>query len=237
MCGRAKLTTPPEVLRELFELREVPSLGAHYNIAPTQLLAVIRRPGELEELRFGLVPPWARSVAEGNRFINARAETVAKIPAFREAFRGRRCIVVVDGFYEWQKEGKRSAPYVLRLANGDPFGLAGVWGAWHSRDGEVVESVAIVTAPSLGAAARLHDRMPIVLSPSSYGDWLDPSLPDPERLLAPARVEELVAMPVSTAVNDPRNDGPECVAPPEQTSLGALEKSTEGPAGSRENRK
>jgi putative SOS response-associated peptidase YedK len=220
VCGRAKLTAPPEVLRELFELREVPHIGARYNIAPTQLLAVIRRPGELEQLRFGLVPPWARDVSEGSRFINARSETVAKQPAFRDAFRQRRCLVVVDGFYEWSHAGKRKQPHLVHLTSGEPFALAGLWETWHSRDGEVVESVAVITAPSKGAIAPLHDRMPIVLAPETYRAWLDPASPEPERLLEPSRMTEIVAEAVSTAVNDARNDGPECVLPPEPTLFG-----------------
>ena len=217
MCGRAKLTTPPEVLRELFALREVPDVAARYNIAPTQLIAVIRRAGELEALRFGLVPTWAKDVSEGTRFINARAETVAKLAAFRDAFRARRCLIIVNGFYEWARDGKRKQPYLLRLANGEPFALAGVWESWRSHDGEVVESVAVITAPAEGAVAPLHDRMPIVLAPETYAEWLEPSSAHPERLLKPARVAELVAERVGFAVNDARNEGPECVAPPERT--------------------
>jgi putative SOS response-associated peptidase YedK len=216
MCGRAKLTTPPEVLRDLFALREVPDLAPHYNIAPTQLLAVIRRPGELEQLRFGLVPPWARDVTEGNRFLNARSESVARIAAFKKPFRERRCLVVVDGFYEWSHEGKKKRPHVIRLKSGEPFALAGVWGSWTSRaDGEVVESVAILTAPATGVVTPLHDRMPIVLDPATYAAWLDPAEASPERMLTPARLGELEAVPVGNAVNNPKNDGPECLAPPD----------------------
>jgi putative SOS response-associated peptidase YedK len=222
MCGRTTLTTPLEALRVHFGLKEVPEdLAPQYNGAPTQLVAAIRRPGKLERLRFGLVPPFARHPREGSRFINARSETVAKLAVYRDAFRERRCLVVVDGFFEWLTDGKRKLPHLIRLRSGEPFAFAGVWGCWVSRDGEVVESVSILTAPAEGVVAALHDRMPVVLAPDAYGTWLEPG-PAPEALLKPARIEELVTQPVSSAVNSPQNDSPACLAPPEAAEQASL---------------
>jgi putative SOS response-associated peptidase YedK len=224
VCGRTKLTTPGEILADLFALRELPDeLPVQYNIAPTQLLSVIRQPGKLERLRFGLVPRFARQPGEGSRFINARAETVAKLAVYRDAFRERRCLVVVDGFYEWLAKDGRKLPHLIRLQDGRPFAFAGIWGSWVSRDGEVIESASIITAPAEGAVAALHDRMPVVLAPETYAAWLQAG-PAPPELLKPARVAELVTDPVSTAVNDPRNDSPACVAPPEPPQQPSLFK-------------
>ncbi len=215
MCGRTKLTTPIDELRAVFGLAEVPDLEPHYNIAPTQLVAVVRTPGVMELLRFGLVPPWAKSAGEGSRFINARSETVATLPAYREGFRARRCMVIADGFYEWASEGKKKRPHLIRLKSGAPFAFGAVWGSWTSRDGEVIESVSVITTPAQGAVVPLHDRMPLVLAPEDYATWLEPTLASPERLLSPSRVAELVTEPVSSSVSNTKNDGPECIAPPE----------------------
>ena len=218
MCGRTKLTTPSDVLRDIFGLHDVPDLEPHYNIAPTKLVAVIRKPGVMELLRFGLVPPWAKSAGEGSRFINARAETVATLAAYRE----RRCMVIVDGFYEWTTEGPQKRPHLIHLKSGAPFAFGAVWGSWTSRDGEVIESVSVITAPAQGAIGPLHDRMPLVLAPEDYSTWLEPNLASPERLLAPSRVAEIVTEPVSSAVSNPKNDGPECIAPPELPAQSSL---------------
>src|ERR1700722_5164211 len=150
MCGRTALTASPEDLREIFGLEEVPSLVPHYNVPPSHPLAAVRvmRAGgrRMELLRWGLVPCGADGVKVGNRLPLARVETVASTPAFREALRKRRCLVVVDGFYEWKRAGKeKSQPYFLRRPDRAPFALAGLWDRWVSKDGEVVESCAILT--------------------------------------------------------------------------------------------
>src|SRR5215472_9933854 len=175
MCGRATLTASGDDLREAFDLAETPSFPARFNIAPTQPIAVIRSPRRLEWLRWGLVPPWARDVREGNRFINARVETAPTLPVYRDAFASQRCLVVVDGFYEWRGKGPGRRPFHLRRPDKKPFALAGLWARWVSRDGEVVESCTVLTTDAKGVVADLHDRMPVVLEPGFYGAWLDPA--------------------------------------------------------------
>ena len=219
MCARGKLTASGVDVQNAFGLRAAPELTPHWNLAPTQELAVVRTPGELELLRFGLVPPFARDVKMGTRFLNARMETVATLPAYRAAFARRRCLVVLDGFYEWTAAsgaGRTKQPFLFEKADGSPFALAGVWERWTSHEsGEVVDSVAIVTCPADLPVAQVHDREPVRLPPESYAAWLDPATDDPLALLHPGGVP-LVGRPVSRAVSSVKNDGPECVAPVQQ---------------------
>ena len=225
MCGRTALTASPEDLREIFGLDETPRVVAHYNVPPSQPLAVVRvlRGGgrKMELLRWGLVPSWADDVKVGHRLSLARVETVATTSAFREAVRKRRCLVVVDGFYEWKRDGKKAShPFFLRRPDGAPFALAGLWDRWVSKDGEVVESCAILTQAARPPADAVHDRMPMVLEKAAWDPWLDPGLDDVSSVLAP-RSPELVAYPVSLHVNDPRHDDARCVekSEPAQSSL------------------
>jgi putative SOS response-associated peptidase YedK len=228
MCGRTALTASPDDLREIFGLDETPTLAPHYNVPPSQPLAVVRvmrdRGRKLELLRWGLVPSWADDVKIGHRLSLARIETAATTPAFREAVRRRRCLVVVDGFYEWKRDGtKSSQPYFLRRPDGAPFALAGLWDRWVSKDGEVVESCAILTQAAQPPADAVHDRMPVVLEEEAWDAWLDPGRADVSGLLAP-RTPDLVTYPVSHYVNDPRHDDERCLErseppEPEQGSL------------------
>jgi putative SOS response-associated peptidase YedK len=226
MCGRTALTASPEDLRELFGLDETPHVVPHYNVPPSQPLHAVRvmRGGTrrtLELLRWGLVPYWADDPKIGHRLALARIETVATTPAFRDAIKRHRCLIVVDGFYEWKREGKKtSQPFFVRRPDGAPFALAGVWDRWVSADGEVVESCAIVTQPARPPIDVIHDRMPLVLEKDAWDRWLDPQLADVTALLAP-RSPDLVLHSVSPRVNDPRNDDPQCVEPsdPEQKTL------------------
>ncbi len=208
MCGRTKLTASPEDLRELLGLEAMPELAPRYNVAPTQPIAVVREPHRLEVLRWGLaVPPGARHAG-----INVRIETVARAPAYRSSFRSRRCLVVVDGFFEWKRQGKTSQPHLLRRPDGKPFALAGIWDRSITADGEVVDACAILTRAASGVAAEIHDRMPVVLDPRQFDDWLDHRLRDEALLLRPDS-PILVAHPVSTAVNSPANDDARCIEP------------------------
>lgn len=203
-----------------FDLPDVPELFPRYNIAPTQGVPIVRL-GEDERrhltmVHWGLIPGWADDPKIGNRMINARGDTVATKPSFRQAFKKRRCLVVADGFYEWQQTGgPRKQPYYIRLKNDGPFAFAGLWERW-SKGGTPIESCTIITTEPNELMAELHDRMPVILRPGAYGVWLDPAVQEPERLqplLCPYPAGEMVAHPVSTVVNNPRNEQVECVAP------------------------
>ena len=220
MCGRFSLSTPPEQIARQFRLTTTPSVTPHYNIAPTQNVSAIRTTDagrQLAALRWGLIPAWADDAKIGNRMINARSETAATSPAFRRAFRERRCLIVADGFFEWQKvDAKTKQPFFIRLEDDAPFGFAGLWEAWRGPDGAVVESCTILTTTPNELVSAVHDRMPVLLPPTAYDTWLDPQQNDVatlQALLAPYPAEEMMAYPVTTLVNSPRNDGAELVAP------------------------
>ena len=217
MCGRYMLTTPVDALRQLFLFTERPNLQPRYNVAPTQDVPIVRlsREGDRRELilvRWGLVPYWAEDVAIGNRLINARAETVHKTPAFREAYQRRRCLVPADGFFEWRKDGKVRQPLLVRRQDGAPFAFAGLWERWKQPDGDVLRSCTIITCPPNALVAPVHDRMPVILDAADHAHWLDPEAGGSD-LLKPCPAEWLEAIPVSTRVNSPQNDDPECIAP------------------------
>jgi putative SOS response-associated peptidase YedK len=233
MCGRTALTASPADLREAFGLDDIPKLGARYNVPPSSPVAVMRArsSGErkLESLRWGLVPPWAKDAKIGHKLVLARAETLATTGAFRDAFRARRCLVAVDGFYEWRRQGKSpSAPFFVRRSDRHPFALAGLWSRWVSPDGEVVESCAIITQAARPPVEAIHDRMPLVLEAPAWDRWLDPGLTDAGALesllesLVASGAPDLIAYPVSSYVNDPRHDDARCLEPaaePAQRSL------------------
>ena len=227
MCGRYSLATPAQVVAEHFGLAEVPELSPRYNIAPTQSVAIVRKPPDREapalELRhWGLIPSWAKDPGIGSRMINARVETAAEKPAFRAAFRRRRCLVPADGFYEWKPHPKRRRPHHVRMAGGEVFGLAGLFEAWQSPEGETVESCSLLTTAADAALSALHDRMPIIVAPEHYQRWLDPDLQDPDAILALTRAsvsDRLGFHPVSFRVNSPRNDDPSCIQAVEPTEL------------------
>jgi putative SOS response-associated peptidase YedK len=220
MCGRFSLGASATALVVQFDLPNVPAWTPRYNIAPTQeVLAIVRRPDALDRqarlLRWGLIPMWAEGPAVGSRTINARAETVATKPAFRRAFKQRRCLVLADGFYEWQRQDGRKQPYYIRLHDARPFAFAGLWERWVPPDGQPLDSCTIITTVANDLIRPLHVRMPVVLSPAEYDVWLDPSVQEAERLrplLRPYPPEEMETYPVSTRVNNPANDTPECIA-------------------------
>ncbi|MCT7949933.1 SOS response-associated peptidase [Ancylothrix sp. C2] len=220
MCGRYTLTRLAEDVGRIVQASINSNLKPRYNIAPTQPVATILQPKsgkerELRILHWGLIPSWAKDESMSARMINARAETVAEKPSFRSAFKRRRCLVVADGFYEWQTQGKKKQPFYFKLKNGEIFGFAGLWEHWE-KDGNVVESCTIITTNANDLMQPIHDRMPVILHPKDYDLWLDP---DQEKvdvlqgLLQPYSQEEMTAYPVSTIVNKPANDSPECVEP------------------------
>ena len=222
MCGRFTLRTPAHRLAEAFGVCDLPNLAPRYNIAPSQDVAAVRRAEdgdgrELVLLRWGLVPYWAKDPAIGNRMINARAETVAEKPAFRAAFRRRRCLVAADGFYEWQKtaDGKKQ-PWFIRLADDAPFAIAGLWERWKSPQGDAVESCTLITTAANETLGPIHDRMPVILAPDAWDAWLAPESASAgalTALLRPYTGDGLTAQRIGRLVNDPRSDEPACIAP------------------------
>jgi putative SOS response-associated peptidase YedK len=220
MCGRFTLSVSGAEVAEWFGLSGPPAVEPRYNIAPTQPVAIIRAAPDgparhLSLARWGLVPSWAQDLAFGNRMINARAETVADKPAFRSAFRRRRCLIPASGFYEWRAQDGGKQPYLIGLAGGRPFALAGLWETWGP-GGEAVESCAILTTQANALMRPIHERMPVILAPADYGLWLDGKVQDPARLqplLRPYADGEMVAHAVSTWVNNPRHDDPRCLEP------------------------
>jgi putative SOS response-associated peptidase YedK len=222
MCGRYTLTSPGEVVAEVFGLDLAPELGPRYNLAPTQEAAVVRvaKPGDprtLDRLRWGLIPAWAKDPSIGNRMINARAETVAEKPSYRDSFRRQRCLVVADGFFEWQRVGKAKQPHLIRRQDRRPFGFAGLWAAWRgAAPDQGVETFTILTTEPNDLMRPLHDRMPVILDPKDFTAWLDPANRDAaalHALLVPAPVDGWEAVPISTAVNSPAHDSPDCIQP------------------------
>jgi putative SOS response-associated peptidase YedK len=220
MCGRFTLRTPPKDLIEVFQLLRTLEMTPRYNIAPTQPVAVVRQGAtcrELSLLRWGLVPSWAKDVKIGASLINARADTIASKPAFRSAFKRRRCLIPADGFFEWKKgEGKVKQPFYIRLKKDYPFAFAGLWEHWEGPNNSAIDSCTIVTTDANDTLRPLHDRMPVILHEGDYDRWLETKTDDPTQLcelLKPYPPEELIAFPISTLVNNARNESPQCIEP------------------------
>ncbi len=242
MCGRFTLRTPLGKLVQQFCLTSVPDVAPRYNIAPTQDVAAVRiadaersrhtpcavsgdgtrsvpttAARELVMLRWGLIPPWADDPRVGSRSINARSETADTKPLFREPLRRRRCLILADGFYEWQAAGRVKQPYYIHAPNDRPFAFAGLWERWRHQ-GQVIESCTILTTDANERLAPLHDRMPVILRPCDYELWLDPAVGEVERLkplLVPCPNDTLTLHAVGADVNRPSNDGPACIQPVE----------------------
>lgn len=219
MCGRFVRQKEIDAIVSEFGVGEVScDLKPSYNIAPTQQVAIIVEDGvkRLISVRWGLVPYWAESLATGNKLINARAETIDKKAAFKEAFQKRRCLVVADGFYEWQKDGKTRQPILIRLKGPGGFGLAGLYENWMSPSGENIRTCTIITTEPNEIMAAIHDRMPAIIAKDDEARWLDSDCRDPGHLLEllkPYPAQEMETCFVSMLVNSPGNDSPECIAP------------------------
>jgi putative SOS response-associated peptidase YedK len=218
MCGRFTNRYSWRELHDLYRLTDArPNFPPRYNIAPTDVVPVVRRrhdgERELVLLRWGLIPYWAKDPKIGYSTINARAETIADKPAFKEAFRGRRCIVPASGFIEWQTVGKKKLPYHFRRPDHRPLSLAGLWERW-SKGGEPVETFTIVVTEANDLVRPMHDRMPVVLADGDIDAWLDPDTSPAvlKTMLRPADEGLLVGERVSTRVNNVKNDDPECLA-------------------------
>ena len=221
MCGRFTLAISPEQLVASFPWLEVPEMPpARYNIAPSQPVGVIPNDGKgrLDYFVWGLVPSWAKDPKIGNRMINARAETLAEKPSFRNAFKYRRCLILADGFYEWRKipGNKTKIPTYIHLKDGKPFAFAGLWEEWNSPDGSQILSTTIITTEPNELVKPVHNRMPVILEESAYNKWLKPGESNTQELinlLRPYEASQMEAYPVSQMVNNPRNDHPNCIQP------------------------
>ena len=221
MCGRFTLESDTETLTQTFLDFEMPvDMAPRYNISPTQDVAVIpNTENKVEFFHWGLIPFWAKDPRIGNRMINARSETLAEKPSFRTAYQRRRCLILADGYYEWQNiPGDRlKQPVYIRLKSQKPFALAGLWEVWQA-DGmdEPLRSCTIITCEPNALLETIHHRMPVILSPDNYAQWLSPNEQTAaalQPLLIPYSDEEMEAYPVSRFVNRPANNSPECIAP------------------------
>jgi putative SOS response-associated peptidase YedK len=217
MCGRFSQKSSSKKIAEKFEVEEVPPLLERYNVAPSQAVLGVREDGVREAtfFKWGLVPRWAKDTSIGSKLINARSETITEKPSFRDAFLRRRCLVPVDGFYEWGRRGDRKQPFYFHMRDGEPFAIAGLWERWEGGN-EPLETCTLLTTEANSLLAPYHDRMPVILRPEDYETWLDTDMRQPEilmRLLSPYQHEEMNAYAVSALVNSPSNDGPRCVEP------------------------
>jgi len=229
MCGRFARKSTQQVLADWFgvELEDMPWFAPSYNVAPQSVQPVVRLNldrlnrgsgnREFALMRWGLVPFWAKDAKFGYSTINARAEEVAAKPAYREAFKKRRCLVPADAFYEWQRIDKKTKhPFAFALKSGDPYALAGLWDRWQPKEGAALETFTILTTDPNALMEPIHNRMPVILEPRDYSRWLDTGGPDsddwtrpPVDLLRPYPAEKMVAWPVSDRVGNVRNNDPE----------------------------
>lgn len=221
MCGRFTLIAPGEVVAELFNLSETPELAPRYNIAPTQPVAAVRynrdkKTRELTHFHWGLIPGWSKDPTIGSRMINARSETAAEKPSFRAAFKYRRCLVPTDGFYEWWKVDGGKQPVRIHMKDERPFAIAGLWEHWQGPDGSEIESCTLLTTGPNDLLKPIHNRMPVIMAEEDFDLWLDPGAQHPgeiQPLMRPFPSDKMTFYPVSTHVNNPRNEDPACIAP------------------------
>jgi len=221
MCGRYALTLPPEAMTALFAARyEGPAWPARYNIAPSQIIPIVRADEEghraIARVRWGLHPAWMKEPPGGKSMINARCETAAEKPFFREALKKRRCLAPADGYFEWKREGALKTPYFIRAADNAPLAFAGLWERWRDQpSGTMVDTAAILTSQAPAETAHLHHRAPVFLRPDAWEAWLDPrSTQQTIALLIKAAIADpppLAVWPVSRAVNSPAHDGPDLI--------------------------
>jgi putative SOS response-associated peptidase YedK len=217
MCGRFALPTPEELTGH-FSVKKSLDLAPRYNIAPSQDIAAIRliphtSVREIAMLRWGLIPFWAKDRKIGYKMINARAESVADKPAFRVAFRQRRCLIPASGFFEWNHKNETKQPYFIRLKDSNILAFAGLWEHWAGKDGEVIDSCTIITTGANETVGNIHDRMPVIIEPELYDRWLDPETKEKSllSLFAPFPNKKILAYPVGIEVNNPKNDNLNCL--------------------------
>ncbi|QBD79638.1 SOS response-associated peptidase [Ktedonosporobacter rubrisoli] len=217
MCGRFTLTTDINAIAKAFNVAPSLQTQPRYNVAPTQNIVSVLRDGDthLDWLRWGLIPSWAKDESIGSRMINARAETLAEKPSFKRLLRGRRCLVVADGFYEWKQEGKTKTPMYITMKDKELFAFAGLWDVWKSPDNEIVRSCTIITTEPNELMSTIHNRMPAILTGEAQQDWLNTDEHDEPfllNLLKPFSTDAMEARPVSRQVNNPRYDSAELIA-------------------------
>jgi putative SOS response-associated peptidase YedK len=220
MCGRFTLTVSPDELRAAFPNFTIPDdIPPSYNIAPSQPIPVVANDSQnkLDFFRWGLIPSWTKPDKVGKyNLINARSETVAEKASFKNSFRRRRCLILADGFFEWSKSssGSGKTPYYITFRNQSPFAFAGLWDIWNSPEGDSLKSACILTITPNEIVKPIHNRMPVILAPESYPTWLKPEEGTPEKfqaLLNPYPADQMQAYPVSTFVNSPKNNTPQCI--------------------------
>ena len=221
VCNRYRLTHSQIALAKWFGASNKIDDHPRFNIAPTQPVLTVRREhGEKVQrftmMRWGLIPHWAKDMTLGTRTLNARSETVTTTPAFRESILTKRCLIPADGFYEWRAMGRVKQPYCFEVGEGDVFALAGLWDQWKSPDGEIIESCTILTTTPNSLVEDMHDRMPVIVPPEKYDVWLDPDVNDFDAIkdiLKPYDAAQMRRYPVSTKLNNSKNEGAEVGAP------------------------
>ena len=219
MCGRYTITLDPALLQQEFDLSNIPSeWKPRYNVAPTQDVPVVNNSETRNVLmmRWGLIPGWAKDASIGQRLINARSETLQEKPSFRRAFNQRRCLILADGFFEWQRRDEKApkVPIFFHLINKDPFAFAGLWESWHESAEKEILSCTIITCEPNELVGKVHNRMPVILDKNNCWDWLKEKEPARLRtLLTPYPAEKMSSYPVSRYVNNPKLDLQECIRP------------------------
>lgn len=222
MCGRFRLSRRKQVIAERFDaMSDDDDWNPRYNVAPTQPIPVVRQhPAKptrhLSQMLWGLIPSWSKDDSHAAKMINARSETVATLPAFKDAFRSRRCLIPADGFYEWKSHGTYKQPYCFEVNNGELFAFAGLWDGWKAANGEWIRSCTILTTTANAISSAVHDRMPVILNPADYDLWLDPGMRDESTvasLLQPFDAKAMRCYPVSNRVNSAMNDDAGCAEP------------------------
>jgi putative SOS response-associated peptidase YedK len=205
MCGRFALKAPPAELIRHFGLDECADLKPRYNIPPGTDIAVIRLSPEgkrvLHLLRWGLVPHWAKDPSIGNKLNNARGESIAEKPSFRDAFRRRRCLIPADGFYEWKADGKAKQPFYISLKSGEPLAMAGLWESWKTPDGGILRTCCVITTGPNSVMAPIHDRMPVIIVPKDWGRWLTAPVEEVGELVQPYAPDQMQAWTVDRRVS------------------------------------
>jgi len=218
MCGRYRLSRKKQILEEQFDAVFEEDWSPRYNIAPTQPVPIIRQHPkepmrEISLVRWGLIPSWSKDSSSAAKMINARTETAATLPAFKDAMKSRRCLIPADGFYEWKKTGKTKQPHCFEINGGELFAFAGIWDRWKNPSGQWVQSCSILTTTANSLTSAVHDRMPVILELDSYDLWLDPGMKNvsvASEMLKPFDASLMRCHPVSDSINRVVNDDAEC---------------------------